>query len=49
MLTSLHCLKGHSEAVEGAFVDFRERFIGWDASNVSLSHSNSLHYFLGLY
>lgn len=28
--------QGHSEAVEGAFVDFRERFIGWDASNVSL-------------
>ncbi|KAJ9110196.1 hypothetical protein QFC20_003048 [Naganishia adeliensis] len=27
-------LEGHSEAVEGAFVDFRERFIGWDAANI---------------
>lgn len=27
-------LEGHSEAVEGAFVDLRERFIGWDAANI---------------
>jgi galactonate dehydratase len=27
-------LEGHSEAVEGAFEDFRERFIGWEASNI---------------
>lgn len=27
-------LEGHVEAVEGAFEDFRERFIGWDVSNV---------------
>ncbi|GHJ84789.1 hypothetical protein NliqN6_1191 [Naganishia liquefaciens] len=27
-------LEGHSEAVEGAFADFRERFIGWDAANI---------------
>lgn len=27
-------LEGHSEAVEGAFADFRERFVGWDASNI---------------
>jgi galactonate dehydratase len=27
-------LEGHSEAVEGAFVDFRERFVGWDAANI---------------
>lgn len=27
-------LEGHAEAVEGAFEDFRERFIGWEASNI---------------
>ncbi|KAJ9125497.1 hypothetical protein QFC22_000458 [Naganishia vaughanmartiniae] len=27
-------LEGHSEAVEGAFIDLRERFIGWDAANI---------------
>jgi galactonate dehydratase len=27
-------LEGHSEAVEGAFADLRERFIGWDAANI---------------
>ncbi|KAI5474652.1 hypothetical protein MNV49_002696 [Pseudohyphozyma bogoriensis] len=27
-------LEGQSEAVEGAFEDFRERFIGWDAANI---------------
>jgi galactonate dehydratase len=27
-------LEGHSEAVEGAFEDFRQRFIGWDAANI---------------
>ncbi|KAM0754981.1 putative mandelate racemase/muconate lactonizing enzyme [Meredithblackwellia eburnea MCA 4105] len=27
-------LEGHSEAVEGAFADFRERFVGWDAANI---------------
>ncbi|KAK9327380.1 enolase C-terminal domain-like protein [Lipomyces starkeyi] len=27
-------LEGHSEAVEGAFEDFRERFIGWEAANI---------------
>jgi len=25
---------GHSEAVEGAFVDLKERFVGWDSSNI---------------
>ncbi|KAK9234038.1 enolase C-terminal domain-like protein [Lipomyces kononenkoae] len=27
-------LEGHTEAVEGAFEDFRERFIGWEAANI---------------
>ncbi|KAK9357232.1 enolase C-terminal domain-like protein [Lipomyces starkeyi] len=27
-------LEGHAEAVEGAFEDFRERFIGWEAANI---------------
>ncbi|KAK9454602.1 enolase C-terminal domain-like protein [Dipodascopsis uninucleata] len=27
-------LEGHSEAVEGAFEDFKERFIGWEAANI---------------
>jgi galactonate dehydratase len=27
-------LAGHSEAVEGAFQDLRERFIGWDADGI---------------
>jgi len=27
-------LEGHSEAVEGAFVDLRERFVGWDCANI---------------
>lgn len=27
-------LEGHSEAVEGAFVELRERFIGWDSANI---------------
>jgi galactonate dehydratase len=25
---------GHSEAVEGSFADLKERFIGWDSSNI---------------
>ncbi|KAJ7880800.1 enolase C-terminal domain-like protein [Mycena olivaceomarginata] len=27
-------LEGHTEAVEGAFVDLRERFVGWDSANI---------------
>ncbi|KAK7202374.1 hypothetical protein BZA70DRAFT_104084 [Myxozyma melibiosi] len=27
-------LEGHAEAVEGAYEDFRERFIGWEAANI---------------
>ncbi|KAK7051761.1 enolase C-terminal domain-like protein [Favolaschia claudopus] len=27
-------LEGHIEAVEGAFVDLRERFVGWDCANI---------------
>ncbi|ANB15727.1 enolase C-terminal domain-like protein [Sugiyamaella lignohabitans] len=27
-------LEGHGEAVEGAIEDFKERFIGWEASNI---------------
>ncbi|KAK9234585.1 enolase C-terminal domain-like protein [Lipomyces kononenkoae] len=27
-------LEGHTEAVEGAFEDFKERFIGWEAANI---------------
>ncbi|KAJ7088133.1 enolase C-terminal domain-like protein [Mycena epipterygia] len=27
-------LEGHTEAVEGAFVDVRERFVGWDSANI---------------
>ncbi|KAJ8100174.1 enolase C-terminal domain-like protein [Lipomyces tetrasporus] len=27
-------LEGHAEAVEGAFEDFKERFIGWEAANI---------------
>lgn len=27
-------LEGHTEAVEAAFDDFRERFIGWEATNI---------------
>jgi galactonate dehydratase len=25
---------GHTEAVEGAFVELRERFVGWDCANI---------------
>ncbi len=25
---------GHTDAVEGAFVDIKERFIGWDSANI---------------
>lgn len=31
-------LEGHSEAVEGAFADLRERFVGWDAANIEGEH-----------
>ncbi|KAJ7461157.1 enolase C-terminal domain-like protein [Mycena latifolia] len=27
-------LEGHTEAVEGAFADLRERFVGWDSANI---------------
>ncbi|TFK73359.1 enolase C-terminal domain-like protein [Pluteus cervinus] len=27
-------LEGHTEAVEGAYFDLRERFVGWDADNI---------------
>ncbi|KAF8896924.1 putative mandelate racemase/muconate lactonizing enzyme [Mucidula mucida] len=27
-------LEGHTDAVEGAFVDIKERFIGWDSANI---------------
>ena len=27
-------LEGHTEAVEGVFVDLRERFVGWDSANI---------------
>lgn len=27
-------LEGHTEAVEGAFVDLKERFVGWDSANI---------------
>ncbi|KAJ7930871.1 mandelate racemase/muconate lactonizing protein [Mycena leptocephala] len=27
-------LEGHTEAVEGAFVELRERFVGWDCANI---------------
>ncbi|KIY65374.1 putative mandelate racemase/muconate lactonizing enzyme [Cylindrobasidium torrendii FP15055 ss-10] len=27
-------LEGHTDAVEGAFVDFRQRFTGWDSANI---------------
>ncbi|KAJ6452777.1 enolase C-terminal domain-like protein [Mycena sanguinolenta] len=27
-------LEGHTEAVEGTFVDLRERFVGWDSANI---------------
>ncbi|KAJ6550983.1 mandelate racemase/muconate lactonizing protein [Mycena vulgaris] len=27
-------LEGHTEAVEGAFLDLRERFVGWDSANI---------------
>lgn len=26
--------KGHVEAVEGAYVDLKERFVGWDSANI---------------
>lgn len=27
-------LEGHSEAVEGAFKDFTDRFVGWNPANI---------------
>ncbi|KAK9357925.1 enolase N-terminal domain-like protein [Lipomyces starkeyi] len=34
-------LEGHAEAVEGAFEDFRERFIGWEAANIEDTYQSA--------
>jgi L-alanine-DL-glutamate epimerase-like enolase superfamily enzyme len=34
IIPKLNTALGHTEAVEGAFVDLRERFVGWDSANI---------------
>ncbi|KAM0745735.1 enolase C-terminal domain-like protein [Meredithblackwellia eburnea MCA 4105] len=36
-------LEGHSEAVEGGFADFRERFIGWDPANIETAYRHRFY------
>ncbi|KAG8732707.1 hypothetical protein FRC11_011426 [Ceratobasidium sp. 423] len=42
-------LEGHTEAVEGAFLELKERFMGWDADNIEdiWSHAYRARFYRG--